>query len=54
VLIGKRRKNQRRNVHALHGRTMVIQQQVAPDKMRVKKPTCASWLVMSHPPQAKS
>ena len=30
VLIGKRRKSQRRDVHTLHGRTMMIQQQVAP------------------------
>jgi len=53
VLIGKRRRSQRRNVHTLHERTMMIQQQVAPHKMRVKKPTCVSWLVMSHLPQTK-
>jgi len=53
VLIGKKRRSQRRNMHTLHGRTMMIQQQVAPHKIRVKKPTCVSWLVMSHPPQAK-
>ena len=52
VLIGKRRRNQRREVHTLHGRTMRIQQ-VALHKMRVKKQICASWLVMSLPLQVK-
>jgi len=53
VLIGKRRRSQKRDIHTLHGRTMMIQQQVAIHNMRVKKPICVSWLVMSDPPQAK-
>ena len=53
VLIGKKRRSQRINVLTLHGRTMMIQQQVASNKMRVKKPTCVSWQVMTHPPQVK-
>jgi len=52
VLIGKRRKSQRRDAHTLHGNIMMIQQ-VAPHKMRVKKSTCTSWLIMIHPPQVK-
>jgi len=49
----KKEKKPKEKRHTLHRRTMMIQQQVAPHKMRVKKPTCVSWLVMSHPPQAK-
>jgi len=49
VLIGKKRRSQRRDVHTLNRRTMMIQQQVVLHKMRMNKP----WLVMSHPPQVK-
>jgi len=52
VLIGKGRRNQRRDMHTLHGRTMMIQQ-LAPHKIGVKRPICASWLVMSHPLQVR-
>ena len=50
--IRERKASPRKDVLTLLGEIMIIQQ-VAHHKKEVRKPTCASWLDMSHPHQVK-
>jgi len=48
----KKKASPRKDVLTLLGEIKIIQQ-VAHHKKEVRKPTCASWLDLSHPPQTK-